>query len=298
MVMNRRINMVIEEKAYAKLNLSLDVTSRRDDGFHDMEMIMQSVTLADSMVFTFTEDNIVRAETNFYYIPNDERNLAVKAVNKYLEKTGKTGQGVKIKIHKSIPAGAGLGGGSADAAASLRAMNRAYNGLLKEDELMELAAEVGSDVAFCMQGGTQLAKGRGEILTPIADVPKCIFVICKPSFAISTPELFKKLDSCKVKSHPDTPGIIKAIENGNLGDMCRRMYNVFEDIDDRRMRTVSEIKGKLLDFGAHGAIMTGTGSAVFGVFTDRDAAEKASKVLHKEYGFCRVAEPCGRIDKI
>ena len=287
---------MIQERAYAKLNLSLDITARRNDGYHDMAMIMQSVSLCDEMEFEFTEDGLVRSETNLYYIPNDERNLAVKAVNCYLSRIGKTGQGVRIRIHKNIPAGAGMGGGSADAAASLRAMNRMYDHCLKKEELLEIAAEVGSDVAFCVRGGTQAAEGRGEVLRDISPIPDCYFAIIKPGFSISTPELFKKYDSVRVHVHPDTRGILKAIENRDIRGVCRRMYNVFEEVDDRRMRTISEIKGKLLDYGAEGSIMTGTGSAVFGIYTDAEKAKRAAKELEKEYGFGSFAVPQRTID--
>ena len=188
-----------------------------------------------------------------------------------------------------------MGGGSADAAAVLRAMNRAYEGRLSEEELVALASATGSDVAFCLVGGTMLATGRGEKLSPLPPMPPCFITVCKPDFSISTPELFKKLDSVHLKGHPDTAGLIAALEKGSLPELCRRMYNVFEDVGDRRMRTVSQIKGQLLDHGALGAVMTGTGSAVFGVFQDRGRAETACAALQKEYGFCCVTEAVGRL---
>ena len=284
------------ERAYAKLNLSLDVTGRRSDGYHEMVMIMQTVSLFDELRFTLRDSGPVRASSNLRFVPNDQRNLAVRAVQRYLEAVGEPERGVFIEIKKTIPVGAGMAGGSADAAAALRGMNALFGGRLSREELLDLAAGVGSDVAFCMAGGTALAKGRGELLTPLPPLPDCLFAICKPAFSISTPELFKKLDSAPVRRHPDTAGMLRALEEGQLRELCHRLYNVFEDVDDRRMRTVARIKSRLLDFGALGTLTTGTGSAVFGVFTREDAAREACRVLEKEVGFCRMARPVPAIE--
>lgn len=285
----------VNEKAYAKLNISLDVSSRRSDGYHDMVMVMQTVSLCDELTITKNGSGTVRAGSNLSFIPGDERNLAVRAAVLYLERIGETGQGLHIELRKSIPVGAGMGGGSADAAAVLRAVNRMYDGRLSREELLDIAGETGSDVPFCLRGGTMLAKGRGELLTELPPMPECLYVICKPEFSVSTPELFKKFDQIHRHRHPDTAGLIKALEDGELAQVCRRMYNVFEDVDDRRMRTVAAIKSALLDFGTLGAVMTGTGSAVFGVFTDRKAAESAAAALKNEYGFCCLAENVGTL---
>lgn len=285
----------IKEKAYAKLNISLDVTGRRDDGYHDMVMVMQTVSLCDDVNVRLTEDGQIRSSSNLHFIPNDERNLAVRAAMRYLEAIGESGQGVQIDMQKRIPVGAGMAGGSADAAAVLRAMNALYDNRLSRRELEKLSESVGSDVAFCVAGGTALAQGRGEVLSDITPMPDCTFVICKPEFSISTPELFKKLDSVPLRRHPDTAGMLEAFEQGSLRGICMRMYNVFEDVNDRRLRVVSEIKSCLLDHGSMGSIMTGTGSAVFGVFSDETAAEKAKKALLKEYRFCCTAKPKERV---
>ena len=189
-----------------------------------------------------------------------------------------------------------MGGGSADAAAVLRCLNRLYGHRLDRRQLEELAQQVGSDVAFCVAGGTALAEGRGEKLTDLPDLPACSFVICKPSFSISTPELYRKLDSAPVRIHPDTQGLLTAVREGNLCGLCRRMYNVFEEIDDRRMRTVAEIKGRLLDHRAMGAMMTGTGSAVFGVFRRPEDAEAACAAMRGSVPFCCTAQPVGRAE--
>ena len=286
----------ITEKAYAKLNLSLDVTGRRADGYHDLAMLMQTVSLCDELRLRFRDDGQVRANSNLRYIPGDERNLAVRAALRYLEAAGESGQGLQIDLRKEIPVGAGMGGGSADAAAVLRGLNRLYGDRLDRRELETLAQQIGSDVAFCVAGGTALAEGRGEILTELAPMPDCWFVICKPNFSISTPELYKKLDTAPVRIHPDTAGLLAAVAAGDLKALCRRMYNVFEEIGDRRLQTVREIKGRLLDHRALGAMMTGTGSAVFGVFEEEARARAACEALRREVKFCCTAKPVGRLD--
>lgn len=281
----------IREKAYAKLNISLDVMAKRPDGYHDMLMVMQTVSLWDEIKITFNDEGRFSASSNLHFIPGDERNLAVKAAMRYLAAAGENSKGAHISMQKRIPVGAGMAGGSADAAAVLRALERHFGDRLGQDKLMEIAAEVGSDVPFCVMGGTALAEGRGEILSPLPPMPDCFFVICKPEFSISTPELFKKLDSSHSRRHPDTAGIIQALEKGDLQQICRRMYNVFEDVDDRRMRIVSQIKGELLDNGALSAMMTGTGSAVFGVYDNEDSAAAAAAALRKLCSFSTVARP-------
>lgn len=281
----------INERAYAKLNISLDVVGRREDGYHDMVMVMQTVSLHDELKIRLNGSGTLRAVTDLRFIPGDERNLAVRAARVYMDAAEVNGQGADIFIRKHIPVGAGMAGGSADAAAVLRGMNALHGGLFSRSELEALAAQIGSDVAFCISGGTALAEGRGEMLSALPSIPDCVFVICKPSFSISTPELFKKLDGAPLRRHPDTAGLISALERGAVADMCRRIYNVFEDVNDRRMKTVGEIKSRLLDSGASAAVMTGTGSAVFGVFTDAAAAEAARAALSREYRFCCVAKP-------
>ena len=283
----------LHEKAWAKLNISLDVAERRADGYHDMTMVMQAVSLCDEVCISFNESGCIQAKSNLSFVPGDERNLAVRAAVCYLRAAGMEGQGMLITLDKRVPVGAGMGGGSSDAAAVLRALNRHF-GALSPTALEELSASVGSDVPFCVRCGTALATGRGEKLETLPDMPPCDFVICKPDFSISTPELFRKLDQSSARCHPDTAGLLAALEEGNLDQLCRRMYNVFEDIDDRRMRIVKEIKGCLLDHGALGAVMTGTGSAVFGVFRPGAAPEQAVASLREEYGFCEKAVSVGR----
>ena len=285
----------IREKAYAKLNISLDVTERRGDGFHDMCMVMQTVSICDELELRPTDTGRIQVKSNFSFIPGDERNLAAKAALGFFEAVGKQGQGLLITLQKSIPVGAGMAGGSADAAAVLRALNRLYGAPLTADALETLAARVGSDVPFCVRGGTALATGRGEKLESLPSLPACKFVVCKRDFSISTPELFRKLDQTGLRCHPDTAGILAALRDGELEPVARRMYNVFEEVDDRRLRTVREIKSVLLDCGALGAIMTGTGSAVFGVFRPDADCSAAVAALRAEHGFCREARGVDRL---
>ena len=285
----------ITEKAYAKLNISLDVSKAREDGYHDMVMVMQTVSLCDELSITLDQTGIVRAEADLRYIPRDDRNLAVKAAKLYFAKTGREGTGAVIRMKKRIPVGAGMAGGSSDAAAVIRALSRNFGQELKKDEMMALAEQTGSDVAFCVLGGTALAEGRGEILTPLRDMPDCTIVICKPDYSISTPELFRAIDREKLRVHPDTAGILEAIREGNLAQICRRMYNVFEDVPDRRMKIIGGIKTRLINKGAEGAVMTGTGSAVFGIFTDENTAKKACSAMAREVPFTCLAKPVGAL---
>ena len=288
--------MRVQEYAYAKLNLTLDVTAKRDDGYHDMLMVMQTVSITDSVVLEQTGEKGIHAACNFRYIPTDERNLAVRAAGAFLDTIGEEKNGILIRMDKTIPVGAGMAGGSADAAAVLRGMNRLYGSRMNRRDLEKLGERIGSDVAFCIAGGTSLARGRGEVLEDLTPMPDCAIVVCKPGFSISTPELFRKLDQIGLRTHPDTTGMLSALESGNLKEISMRMFNVFEEVEDRRMRSETEIKHVLLDYGALGAVMTGTGSAVFGVFSDETAAETCAAHLRSEHKFCRVARPTGRLE--
>lgn len=282
------------ENAYAKINISLDVTGARPDGYHDMLMVMQTISLCDTVTVTPGGSGI-RARCSYGFIPSDARNLAVRAALTFFESAGREPEAMTIDIKKRIPVGAGLAGGSADAAAVLRCLYRLYPDALSPEQLFAAAEQTGSDVPFCLVGGTKLAAGRGEQLSQLPPMPDCRYALVKPSFSISTPELFKKLDRVRLRRHPDTAGIGAALESGDLAGVSRRMYNVFEDVDDRRMRTVSQIKSAMLGFGALGTVMTGTGSAVFGVFSNEEAARAAVAELGSEFGFSCVAENIGEL---
>jgi len=266
----------MDARAYAKLNLTLDVLGKRPDGYHEMRMIMQSIDLSDALTLEFREDDALQVSSNLHFLPNGEKNLAAAAAVRYWEARGRTRQGLDIHIEKSIPVCAGMAGGSSDAAAVLRALNDADPAPLSAMELARVGELVGSDVPYCVLGGTALAEGRGEVLTPLPPLPRCWVVVCKPDFPISTPELFARIDSVRLRCRPDTEGAIAALREGDLGGVARRMYNVFEDVLPERQRTrVADIKNVLIQCGALGANMSGTGPTAFGLFDDRSRAEEA-----------------------
>ena len=276
---------VIYAKAYAKLNLSLDVLGKRPDGYHDLCMVMQSVEHHDDVRILLNMDGQFYAQSDRRYLPNDERNIALKAARVFLEATGHGDMGASVQLRKRIPVCAGLGGGSSDAAAVLRALNEHFEKPLTCAELETLGLQLGMDVPYCVAGGTMLAEGRGEILTPLSPLPETNVVICKPDFPISTPELFSRIDSRTSRCRPDTAGLCAALASGDLRAVSQRMYNVFEDVLDRRANDINAIKSTLLGFGAMGAAMSGTGSAVFGLFPDADSAKWAAdslRPLHRE----------------
>lgn len=283
------------EAAWAKLNLSLDVLGTRPDGFHDLRMIMQSVDLHDDVTVTLDGTGVCRAETNRSYLPcgadqcGRARGAGVsRARGAYLRRAH--------RLHKRIPVCAGLGGGSSDAAAVLRALNRLTGAGFSRAQLEELGALVGSDVPYCVAGGTMLAEGRGERLTPVTPMPRLPVVICKPDFPISTPELFRRVDARTSRCRPDTEGICAALADGDMPKLARRMYNVFEDVLTRREGEIAAIKSRLLDGGALGAVMSGTGSAVFGLFADADSAAYAKRRLARDYAECFLTETIDRLE--
>lgn len=286
----------ISEKAYAKLNLSLDIAGKRSDGFHDMRMIMQTVSLCDDLTFSLRHDGVINIQTNLHYLPCDERNIAYKVAKAFFKETHQTELGANITIEKRIPVCAGMGGGSSDGAAVLRGLNKLTGKKLSRFELERLSADIGADIPFCIAGGTQLAEGKGEILRDLPPLPDCKIVICKPEFSVSTPELFGKIDSAHIKYRPDTRGMISALNEESLSDVSRRMFNVFEDALGREKNIVNSIKSTMLDFGALGTAMTGTGSAVFGVFTNEDAAKKAKYALNENCGNSFIAVPIPQIE--
>ena len=290
-MISERDGMIICEKAYAKLNLSLDVLSRMEDGYHEMLMVLQTADLCDDLTFTVARGEGIRITTNLRYVPSDSRNIAYKAAELFLAESGIKGQSVSIDINKRLPVCAGLGGGSADAAAVLRALNSAFGTGCDAKRLEAMAEKLGSDVPFCVAGGTALAQGRGTVLTDLAPLPDCTFVICKPPFSISTPELFSQIDCKKIVCRPDTVGILDALSEGSLPGVCRRMYNVFEPVVKTGSDKIAEIKQTFLESDALGAVMTGTGSAVFAVFEDPAAAHLAVRRLSDGSGQCFTARP-------
>ena len=264
----------IEVKAYAKLNLSLDVLGRLDNGYHEMKMVMQTASLCDDVAVRLTDGGGITVQSNFGFLPRDGNNIAAKAAAAFFAAADMPGAGAAITLRKRIPVGAGLGGGSADAAAVLRALNALCGAPL----------------------GTRLAVGRGELLLPAPEMPDCGIVICKPRFSIRTPDLFARIDSRRSRIHPDTDGLLDAMAAGDLPGLARRMYNVFEDVLPRKNSEIGAIKHALLDAGALGAVMTGTGSAVFGLFPDGAGAQTAAAALKARWRDSFAAAPVRETD--
>ena len=285
----------LKTAARAKINLSLDVLGRLPGGYHEMKMVMQTVSLRDEVLLAPAEGGEIRLETNFGFLPSDGRNIARKAAEAFFAAAGIGARGLSIRLEKRIPVGAGLGGGSADAAAVLRGLNEMHGGILSRAKLLEIAAGLGSDVPFCLLGGTRLASGRGEVLEALPPLPDCGVVICKPGFSIRTPDLFARIDGRRSRIRPDTEGLVRALREGDLCGVARRMYNVFEDVLPQGSGEVGVIKQKLLSAGALGAVMSGTGSAVFGLFPDRAGAEAAAAALREDYRDCFAAVPVGEL---
>ena len=267
------------ELAYAKLNLSLDILDRRPDGYHDLRMVMQTVDLSDEVTVE-PGGGQVTVQSNLSFLPSDRRKLAVAAALRFQEAVGPDLDGVFITIRKQIPVCAGLAGGSSDAAAVLRALNALTGAGLTPAELAALGEAVGSDVPYCVLGGTALAEGRGERLTPLPPLPPCDAVLCKPGWSVSTPVLFARADGKKLRCRPDTAGLLAALEAGDLAGAARRMYNVFEDVlTPREWAGVQAIKNTLIQHGALGASMSGTGPTVFGLFDSHADAWAAYEEL-------------------
>ena len=274
--------------AYAKLNLTLDILSKRPDGYHDLSMVMQSITLRDdvTVALTNTPGIVCRCGT----LPGDDSNLAVKAAKAFFAETGIAPRGLAIDIEKRIPMQAGMAGGSTDAAAVLRTLRELLAPELSTQMLEKIGEAVGSDVPYCVRGGTVLAEGRGEKLTTLKSAPRFHVVVCKPDFPLSTPALFKRSDAVEVVDRPDTEGMLQAIEEGDALGVSARVFNVFEAVLCAEEREVFTIKEQLLSLGAAAAAMTGSGPTVFGLFTDESRAKSAYDTLKADYAQTYLAE--------
>jgi len=280
-----------EVKAYAKLNLTLDILGKRPDGYHDMRMIMQEISLCDTLQILPTETAEIRLQSNLSYLPCDRSNIVVKAAELFFRETGKQPLGLDVTMEKQIPVCAGMAGGSSDGAAMLRYLRDRLTPDMSREELECIGALVGSDVPFCLRGKTALAEGRGEILTDLPPMPDCTILICKPEFPISTPELFAQVRAKKLRLHPDTAGAMEALRAGDLAGIAHRLYNVFEDVLPKRYKKVWELKQQMLSLDAMGACMTGSGPTVFGIFEDAARAEEAAVEMKKNYGCVHLAHP-------
>ena len=282
--------------APAKINLTLDILGARPDGYHEMEMVMQSVSLCDTIRLDLGFAGGIRASSGLQFLPNDKDNLAVAAALAFRKATGQTWRDLLITIEKRIPVCAGTAGGSSDAAAVLRGLNELTDAGLSPQALAKIGEEVGSDVPYCVLGTTALAGGRGEALTPLPPLPPCWIVRCKPPFSISTPAhipaLFRAWDRGKRRLRPDTKGILLALEAGDLVEVARRMFNVFEGVlPSTQQREIESIKTALLTAGALGAAMSGSGPTVFGLFREKALARSAVALLQEDYEEVFLTEP-------
>ncbi|MBR6259127.1 MAG: 4-(cytidine 5'-diphospho)-2-C-methyl-D-erythritol kinase [Oscillospiraceae bacterium] len=284
-------------KAYAKLNLTLDVTGAEESGYHTMRMIMQGASLCDDISIKAEKGSgEIKISSGLPYVPSDGRNIAAKAARAFFEAREITGWDLEINVEKRVPVCAGLGGGSSDAAAVLRALNEMFFQRMTPEELREMALPLGSDVPYCVEFGTMLAEGRGEVLTELTELTPCPVVICKPDFPISTPFLFKELDRRGAGRRPDTGEAVKAIERGDLKALGANMANVFESVLGRRKDEIFAVKNELKRQGALGAVMSGTGSAVFGIFGDERRAAAAANALSHRWKSVFLCETIKKLD--
>lgn len=279
------------EGAFAKLNLTLDVLGKRADGYHDLQSVMQTISIRDDIEIDIGTGKPWLLQCSKEGIPTDASNLAWKAAEVFFEATGLNPDGIEIRITKRIPSGAGMGGGSADAAAVLRALNRHYNAPLSILALAELGAKVGSDVPFCVICGTAMVEGRGERLRKLPDIPDCVFVVCKPAFSVSTPELYKKIDTAAIPKRPDNQAMESAILSGDLGRIAENLCNVFDPIVTEEHLELNYIKSIFNSYGSVGQQMTGSGSAVFAIVPDFEFAAVICSMLKDNYPEVFIAKP-------
>lgn len=279
------------EGAFAKINLTLDVLDKRADGYHDIKSVMQTISIRDDIEIDLDTGKPWELYCTNESIPCDERNLAWKAAKVFCDTMNIDPNGLTIRITKRIPTEAGLGGGSADAAAVLRALNRHYGNRLSILALAELGAQIGSDVPFCTLCGTAMVEGRGERLRKLPGMPDCCFVICKPPFSSSTPELYKKLDSMTIAKHPDNQAMESALLAGDLGKVAENVYNVFDPVVTADHLELNYIKSIFNSYGSVAQQMTGSGSAVFAIVPDFEFAAVICSMLRDNYPEVFIAKP-------
>ena len=271
----------IKLRAYAKVNLGLDVIGRRANGYHDVRMVMQNVDLFDKVLIKKTKENTIVVKTNLPYLPCDESNLVYKAV-KLIKDKFNIETGVYVDLYKFIPVAAGMAGGSSDAAAALHGMNKLFDLNLSLEELMELGVTLGADIPYCLMGGTALAEGIGEKLTRLKKCPDCYFVVAKPPFSVSTKFVYENLVLDEKTKHPDIDGIIKAIEEDDIKGVASRLENVLETVTLKEYPDIAKIKQKMIDYGALNSLMSGSGPTVFGIFDDKKKAEECNQLLRRD----------------
>ena len=283
--------ITLYEPAFAKLNLTLDVLGKREDGYHDLRSVMQTISIRDDIEIDLDTGRPWCLQCTREGIPTDETNLAWKAAKVYFDRIKKDPNGLEIRITKRIPSQAGMGGGSADAAAVLRALNKHYGEPLSILALAELGSLVGSDVPFCTVCGTAMVEGRGERLRKLADMPDCVFVICKPDFSVSTPDLYGKIDSVEIARRPDHSAMESALRMGDLGKVAENFCNVFDPVVTADHLELNYIKSIFNSYGSVGQQMTGTGSAVFAVVPDFEFAAVICNMLKDNYPQVFIAKP-------
>ncbi|MGN0437164.1 MAG: 4-(cytidine 5'-diphospho)-2-C-methyl-D-erythritol kinase [Lachnospiraceae bacterium] len=271
----------LQLKAYAKINLGLDVLGVRDDGYHEVKMIMQTVKLFDKLTFTLLEEDEIRVHTNLNFLPIDENNLVYRAV-KLLKETYGITKGMDIDLYKCIPVAAGMAGGSTDCAAALVGASRLFGLKLSKKKLMELGVKLGADVPYCILRGTALSEGIGEVLTPLPPMPDCYILVAKPPVSVSTKYVYEHLDAKEDVEHPDIDGMIEAIKNRDLEGITGHFGNVLESVTIPEYPVISDIKNVMLEGGAMNALMSGSGPTVFGIFKEEGAAKKAVDEIRKK----------------
>lgn len=268
-------------KAPAKINLSLDAIHKRQDGYHEVEMVMTTIDLADRLELSLLDKDEIHIVSHNRFVPDDQRNLAYQAAQ-LLKDRFNIKQGAVIAIEKSIPVAAGLAGGSSDAAATLRGLNKLWKLGLTLDELAVLGAEIGSDVSFCVYGGTALATGRGEVISELPVPPTCWVILAKPFIGVSTADVYRRLDLSKVK-HPKTKVMIDAINTKDYHRVCENMGNVLEEVTLNLYPEVAQIKEQMKRFGADAVLMSGSGPTVFGL-VQHDS--RMNRIYNGLRGFC------------
>ena len=280
----------MKRKAPAKVNLALDILGRREDGYHEMRMVMQTVSLCDTVTVRETEEAF-SLRTDGDFIPAGKKTLEQQAAELFFQAAGQTMPGLAVTLEKRTPAYAGMGGGSADVAALLRLLRQRYSLAMADEELERIGLTVGSDMPFCVRGGTALAEGRGEVLTDLPPLPDCWFVLCKPDFGLPTPSLFALVDGGELTCRPDIGGMGLALESGDLAGVAARLGNVFEEVLPEEYHEVFTIKNRLMELGALNAAMSGSGPTVFGIFSEQETAKRAAEVLKETYQQTYLAVP-------
>ena len=271
----------IKLKARAKINLGLDVVRKREDGYHEVRMIMQMINLYDKITMRRITESEIRVTTNLPYLPVNEDNLVYRAAKLLMDEFQVT-EGVEIELQKYIPVAAGMAGGSSDAAAVMVGINRIFHLGLTKKQLMERGVKIGADVPFCIMRGTALAEGIGEVLTPLPAMPHCSLVIAKPKIHVSTKFVYGNLKANELKEHPDIDGQVQALREGSLEQLVAKMGNVLETVTVPAYPVIDEIKRTMLKNDAMGAMMSGSGPTVFGIFEREERAQEVCRLLKKE----------------